>query len=282
MTGQHPPLLNGPTQWPMWKLQIKSEFDSHNVAGFAYGKVAQYTTMTGAPSTSIYPLISSITGSSIKDTWEAWDLTKMILFIADGLIVHLSTSINSTSEDLMKVLIAMFEETNTGALTYATFGLIMDSRWDGEGNVEDHLTGMRTQTNTLISYGQVLDNELLAFMLFYSLPDSVEYKATIKNITGQVSKGKKLTFADAEVAILTDAFISHSGKLPVATTPLSDSALNAAAATSKHCYHHGNNSTHTTAGCYVIHPELRLSATSLMWSELYPGCHYRSQTTTKS
>ena len=259
-TGQHPPLLDGPTQWPMWKLRIKSEFDSRNVAGFAYGKVARYTTMTGAPSASIYPSISSTTGSSIKDTWEARDLTAhstMILFISDGLIVRLGTSIDGTSEDLMKALIAMFEETNTGALAYAAFRSIMDSRWDGEGNVEDHLTGMRTKTNTLISYGRVLDDELLAFTLLYSLPDLVEYKATIKNITGQVSKGKKLTFADAEAAILTDAIISRSGKLPVAATPLSDSALNATAATSKHCDHHGNNGTHTTAGCYVIHPELR-------------------------
>jgi len=52
----------------------------------------------------------------------------------------------------MKVLIAMFKETNTGALAYAAFRSIMDSRWDGEGNVEDHLTGMRTKTNMLISY----------------------------------------------------------------------------------------------------------------------------------
>ncbi|KIM79513.1 hypothetical protein PILCRDRAFT_10342 [Piloderma croceum F 1598] len=215
--------------------------------------------MTGTPSTSIYPSISS-TGSSIKDTWEARDLTAhsmMILFISDGLIVHLGTSINGTSKDLMKALIAMFEETNTGALAYAAFRSIMDSRWDGEGNVEDHLTGMRTKTNTLISYGRVLDDELLAFTLHYSLPDLVGYKATIKNITGQVSKGKKLTFADAEAAILTDAIISHSRKLPVAATPPSDSALNATAATSKHCDHHGNNGTHTTAGCYMIHPELR-------------------------
>ena len=53
MTGQHPPLLDGPTQWPMWKLRIKSKFDSRNVAGFAYGKVARYTTMTGTPSASV-------------------------------------------------------------------------------------------------------------------------------------------------------------------------------------------------------------------------------------
>ena len=103
----------------------------------------------------------------------------------------------------------------------------------------------------------MLDNELLAFTLLYSLPDSIEYKATIKNITGQVSKGKKLTFTDAEAAILTDAIISHSGKLPVAAMPPSDSALNATTATFKHCDHHGNNGTHTTAGCYVLHPELR-------------------------
>ena len=157
-TGQHPPMLDGPAQWPMWKLQIKSEFNSCNVAGFAYSKVVCYTTMAGTPSASIYPLISSTTGLSIKDTWEleAWDLTAhstMILFISDSLIMHLGTSIDGTSKDLMKALIAMFEETNTGTLAYATFRLIMDSCWDGEGNVEDHLTGMRTKTKTLISYG---------------------------------------------------------------------------------------------------------------------------------
>ena len=48
-----------------------------------------------------------------------------------------------------------------------------------------------------------------------------------------------------------------SGRLPVTATPLSDSALNATATTSRHCDHHGNNGTHTTAGCYVLHPELR-------------------------
>ena len=114
-TGQHPPLLNGPTQWPMWKLRIKSEFDSRNVTGFAYGKVVRYTTMTGAPSASVYPSISSTTGSSIKDTWEAWDLTThstMILFISDGLIVHLGTSIDGTSEDLMKTLISIIRKTS--------------------------------------------------------------------------------------------------------------------------------------------------------------------------
>jgi len=97
----------------------------------------------------------------------------MILFISDSLIVRLSTSIDGTSEDLMKALIAMFEETNTGALAYAAFRSIMDSCWDGEGNVEDHLTGMRMKTSTLISYGRVLNDELLAFTLLYSLPDLV-------------------------------------------------------------------------------------------------------------
>ena len=67
----------------------------------------------------------------------------------------------------------------------------MDSSWDGVGKVEDHLTDMRAKTDTLISYGQVLDNELLAFTLLYSLPDSIEYKAIIKNILGQVPRGKK-------------------------------------------------------------------------------------------
>lgn len=107
--------------------------------------------------------------------------------------------------------------------------------------------------------GEYLNDKILAFTLLYSLPDLVEYKATIKNITGQVSKGKKLTFTNAEAAIITDAIISRAGKPPVSTPLPSDSALNATASTStsKHCDHHGNNGTHISSGCYVLHPELR-------------------------
>src|SRR5882762_34042 len=262
MTGQHPPLLDGPAEWPMWKLRIKSEFDSRNVAGFAYGKVAPYsTTNTLSSGPSIYPPISTIShsSSSIKDTWDARDLvahSTMIMFISDNLITHLGPSIDGSSEQLMKALIAMFEETNTGALAYAAFRSIMDSSWDGVGKAENHLTDMRTKPNTIISYGRVLDDQLLAFTLLYSLPDSIEYKATIKNVTGQVPTGKKLNFADAEAAILTDAIISRSGKTTV-ITPSSDAALNASSSNSKHCEHHGNNGTHTSAGCFVLHPELR-------------------------
>ncbi|KZP22824.1 hypothetical protein FIBSPDRAFT_738480, partial [Athelia psychrophila] len=185
----------------MWKLRIKSEFDSRNVAGFAYGKVARYTT-SSSTAPSIYPSISSH-GSSIKDTWDARDLvahSTMIMFISDGLITRLGPSIDGTSETLMTALVAMFEETNTGALAYAAFRAVMDTTWSGEGSVEDHLTDMRTKINTLVSYGRVLDDELLAFTLLYSLPDTPEFKATVKNITGQVPKGKRLTFADSEAA----------------------------------------------------------------------------------
>ncbi|KZP06578.1 hypothetical protein FIBSPDRAFT_764166 [Athelia psychrophila] len=122
----------------------------------------------------------------------------------------------------------MFEETNTGALAYAVFRSIMDTNWDGEGSVEDHLTGMRTKINTLVSYGRVLDDELLAFTLLYSLPDTLEFKATIKNITGQVPRNKRLTFADSEAAIITDAIISRSGK-PNATSERGDKAHKAKA-----------------------------------------------------
>ncbi|KZP02765.1 hypothetical protein FIBSPDRAFT_770125, partial [Athelia psychrophila] len=186
--GQHPPILDGPVQWPMWKLRIKSEFDSRNIAGFAYGKVACYTT-SSSTAPSIYPSISSHGSSSIKDTWDARDLvahSTMISFISDGLITRLGPSIDGSS--------------------------IMDTNWDGEGSVEDHLTGMRTKINTLVSYGRTLNNELLAFTLLYSLPDTLEFKATIKNITGQVTRNKRLTFADSEAAIITDTIISRSGK----------------------------------------------------------------------
>ncbi|KZP02749.1 hypothetical protein FIBSPDRAFT_941866 [Athelia psychrophila] len=264
-TGQHPPILDGPAQWPMWKLRIRSEFNSRNVAGFAYGTVPRYTTsasLSSAP--SIYPSISSSShGSSIKDTWDARDLvahSTMIMFISDGLITRLGPSIDGSSEKLMTALVAMFEETNTGALAYAAFRAVMDTTWDGEGNVEDHLTDMRTKINTLVSYGRVLDDELLAFTLLYSLPDTHEFKATVKNITGQVPKGKRLTFADSEAAILTDAIISRAGKpsANTTTTASTDSALNASAASiSKHCDHHGKNGTHSSAGCYVLHPDLR-------------------------
>jgi hypothetical protein len=155
-TGQHPPLLDGPPEWPMRKLQIKSEFDSCNVVGFAYGKVAHYSnTNTPSSGLSIYPMISTISdsSSSIKDTWDACDLvahSTMIMFISDNLIMCLGPSVDGSSEQLMKALIAMFEETNTGALAYAAFQSIMDSSWDGAGKVEDHLTDMRTKTNTLI------------------------------------------------------------------------------------------------------------------------------------
>lgn len=117
-----------------------------NVAGFAYSNIACYTSYNST-ALSIYPSISSHSGgSSMEDTWDAHDLiahSTMVMFILDSLITRLGPSINRSSATLMTALITMFEETNTGMLAYTAFQSIMDTTWDGEGSVEDHLTSMR-------------------------------------------------------------------------------------------------------------------------------------------
>ncbi|KAF8580959.1 hypothetical protein K439DRAFT_1255012, partial [Ramaria rubella] len=137
------PTLTDSTVFQIWKVRITAELRDKKVWGLVSG-----SEVDPGPSVTIYP--SYYQGT---DSWEIRDGK------AHSIIVkHISNTFTfrhvvnpQTSKELWNsIIISQFENQNTGVSAFYTYTELMNLKWDGTSDINEHISKIRATENKLI------------------------------------------------------------------------------------------------------------------------------------
>ncbi|KAF8578989.1 hypothetical protein K439DRAFT_1360685, partial [Ramaria rubella] len=135
------PVLNDATTFQIWKVRIMAELHDKKVWGLVNG-----SKVNPGPSVTIYP--SYYQGI---DSWEIRDgkvHSTIVKYLSNSLVFkHVVSS--QTSKELWDSVISQFEDRNTGISAFYTYVELMNLKWDGTSDINEHMSKIRATENKL-------------------------------------------------------------------------------------------------------------------------------------